>query len=646
MSVALLMASMPVVGSAQSTGEFTDVGPGHVFVSDIAWLADEGITRGCNPPANDRFCPDDPVTRGQMAAFLVRALGLPAGTGTFTDTTGHVFEGDIARLAAADITRGCNPPQNDQFCPDDLVTRGQMAAFLYRALSQTDEDPPTTPPPTPPTTSDPVPPPPPTPPPLNVDTQLPEVHVFHDYNASLEITGGTPPYQIEATNVPPGLRVVGSNVLRDSTAPLESDGVHELSVTVEDADGNTLETTVEVEVIGVQQIAAGYDHACAITTDTAVYCWGRNTSGQLGDGTFTDRDRPVQVVHPDQEDSFLTGAVDIDAKTAHTCVVTEDGAAYCWGFNGGGRLGLGHEILESYNVPGRVVAPVGDDGYLTGVVQIRTGEIHTCALTEDTLVYCWGDNLRGQLGRSGHTGGTPASVVDPTNTDESLTGVVDIGLGSFHTCAITADTTGLCWGWNNVGQLGNGETTGMFANPVPRVVVDPEDPQEPLTGLAHVDGGGVHTCAGTADGASMCWGQNAHGQLGNGDEPNNSSVPVNVVDPDDPTQPLAGTVATSTGVIHSCALTEDGTALCWGNNEEGQLGDGSTDTTGVPVVVADPTEPSSAFSGLSQLADYGWNTCAVTSGGIPYCWGDNQYGQIGDGTTTDRSLPEWVRFGS
>src|SRR5690606_41806113 len=70
MSVALLMASMPVVGSAQSTGDFTDVGPGHVFVSDIAWLADEGITRGCNPPANDRFCPDDPVTRGQMAAFL------------------------------------------------------------------------------------------------------------------------------------------------------------------------------------------------------------------------------------------------------------------------------------------------------------------------------------------------------------------------------------------------------------------------------------------------------------------------------------------------------------------------------------------------------------------------------------------------
>src|SRR5690606_31195321 len=133
-SAVLVLTLLPVAGSAQTAGEFTDVGPGHVFVSDIAWLADEGITRGCNPPANDRFCPDDPVTRGQMAAFLARALALPAGTGSSADAPGHVFERDIARLAAADITRGCNPPANDRFCPDDPVTRGQMAAFLVRAL--------------------------------------------------------------------------------------------------------------------------------------------------------------------------------------------------------------------------------------------------------------------------------------------------------------------------------------------------------------------------------------------------------------------------------------------------------------------------------------------------------------------------------
>ena len=109
---------------------------GHVFAADIDWLASSGITKGCNPPANNRFCPDDFVTRGQMAAFLVRALGYTdTGSGNlFVDDDGHVFEADIARLATAGVTRGCNPPANNRFCPDDFVTRGQMAAFLRRAL--------------------------------------------------------------------------------------------------------------------------------------------------------------------------------------------------------------------------------------------------------------------------------------------------------------------------------------------------------------------------------------------------------------------------------------------------------------------------------------------------------------------------------
>ncbi len=118
---------------APTSGTFVD-DDDSIFESDIERLADSGITRGCNPPMNDRFCPNDPVTRGQMAAFLVRALDLPAGTpGTFTDDTG-IFETNIEALAAAGITRGCNPPTNDRYCPNDPVTRGQMAAFLNRAL--------------------------------------------------------------------------------------------------------------------------------------------------------------------------------------------------------------------------------------------------------------------------------------------------------------------------------------------------------------------------------------------------------------------------------------------------------------------------------------------------------------------------------
>lgn len=114
---------------------FTD-DDGSVFAADIEALAAAGITKGCNPPANDRFCPDDVVTRGQMAAFLVRSFGYSddGGGDLFSDDDGSVFQADIDRLGTAGVTRGCNPPTNDRFCPDDFVTREQMAAFLARAL--------------------------------------------------------------------------------------------------------------------------------------------------------------------------------------------------------------------------------------------------------------------------------------------------------------------------------------------------------------------------------------------------------------------------------------------------------------------------------------------------------------------------------
>ncbi len=123
----VLTAGGPVV--------FTDIS-GSVFTSDIEWLGGVGVTRGCNPPDNDMFCPNAPVTRGQMAAFLVRALGYTAvpDRTRFVDDDGSVFEADIERLAEAGVTLGCNPPDNDMFCPNAPVTRGQMAAFLHRAL--------------------------------------------------------------------------------------------------------------------------------------------------------------------------------------------------------------------------------------------------------------------------------------------------------------------------------------------------------------------------------------------------------------------------------------------------------------------------------------------------------------------------------
>jgi len=132
--VALAVVISPTAEGISLSGFFTD-DDGDTFEADIEAIADVGITRGCNPPANTLFCPDDDVTRGEMAAFLRRALGLPeVSTDHFTDDGNSIFENDINAIAAVGITRGCNPPANTRFCPDDDVDRGQMAAFLRRAL--------------------------------------------------------------------------------------------------------------------------------------------------------------------------------------------------------------------------------------------------------------------------------------------------------------------------------------------------------------------------------------------------------------------------------------------------------------------------------------------------------------------------------
>jgi len=123
-------------GLPTSEAGFVDT-VGSVFEADIDKLAFAGITQGCNPPVNDQYCPDNSVNRGQMAAFLVRAFDLDGTHPGFNDTAGNIFEVDIGKLAAADVTKGCNPPVNDEYCPNVSVTRGQMAAFLVRALELT-----------------------------------------------------------------------------------------------------------------------------------------------------------------------------------------------------------------------------------------------------------------------------------------------------------------------------------------------------------------------------------------------------------------------------------------------------------------------------------------------------------------------------
>jgi alpha-tubulin suppressor-like RCC1 family protein len=227
---------------------------------------------------------------------------------------------------------------------------------------------------------------------------------------------------------------------------------------------------------------------------------------------------------------------------------------------------------------------------------------------------CWGDNQYGQLGYGSGTRNrlTPVDVVGLT------TGVAAISARGLHTCAVTTAGGLKCWGYNGYGELGDDGTTMNRATPVDVVGL--------TTGVAAISAGTNHTCALTTAGGFKCWGNNDHGQLGDGTTRDiASTTPVDVVG-------LAtGVARIDAGRQHTCALTTAGGAKCWGNNESGELGDGTWTQRLTPVDVVGLT------TGVAAIAAGGDHTCALTTAGAVKCWGSNLYAQLGDGTWTQRT---------
>ena len=362
--------------------------------------------------------------------------------------------------------------------------------------------------------------------------------------------------------------------------------------------------TVAAGMSSALSIAVGGSHTCVIAIAGAVKCWGANDYGQLGDGTLTTRSTSANV------SGLMSGVSTIVSAYSHTCALTTAGGVKCWGYNVNGQLGDSTQTNQS--------SPVDVSGLTSGVQAITVGDLHSCALTTGGGVKCWGYNGFGQLGDNSNTSqSTPVDVTGLTS------GVVAISGGGAHTCALTSGGGVKCWGFGTLGEIGDGAWTQRNA---------PVDVSGLTSGVASIAVGALHSCALTTGGGVKCWGYNEFGQVGN-NAFGNQGVPVDVWGL------TSGVSAISNGGVHTCALTTTGAMKCWGQNDFGQLGDGTTSIRPAPTAV------SGLDSGVAAIdVGNGSHSCALlTTGGVK-CWGRNTYGQLGDGTTVNRSLPVVVTF--
>ncbi|MCX7556998.1 proprotein convertase P-domain-containing protein [Xanthomonadaceae bacterium JHOS43] len=302
---------------------------------------------------------------------------------------------------------------------------------------------------------------------------------------------------------------------------------------------------------------------------------------------------------------FSSGVREISVGSSHTCALTNEGGVYCWGGGANGELGDGGRENRSM--------PVAVSGLSGGVQDIAAGSGHTCALLANGTVQCWGYNVAGQLGdNSTTTRLTPWPV-------QGLAGVQAISAGRHHTCALTTAGAVRCWGSNGAGQLGDGTQTNRRA---PQPVVNLS------SGVRAISAGMDHTCAVTTAGAVHCWGYNGYGQLGI-----NATFPFYLTP--QPVHGLTDVREVSAGGVHSCAVRYFGELFCWGGNDKGQLGDGTSTNRLVPVAIQ-------GMGRVQEVSTGGAHTCVVRSDSWVLCFGGNQYGQLGDGTTQDNWIGTWL----
>ncbi|MEP6835041.1 MAG: hypothetical protein ABJB74_16765 [Gemmatimonas sp.] len=363
----------------------------------------------------------------------------------------------------------------------------------------------------------------------------------------------------------------------------------------------TAKQTVTVSVLSNQpiQIAAGLSHTCALTDAGFAYCWGLNSTGQLGTGNVTSQSVPTPT-----NGSVPFTAIAPGAK--HTCALAITTVVYCWGYGVQGQLGNGTTTDRTTPTP-----VTGTQSFSA----VTAGGSHSCALTTQGAAYCWGSGANGKLGNG--------AIVDRTVPElVTMSGIALIGIsaGGSHTCG-TAVTGIYCWGSGTFGQLGDG------AN------VDRTLPTRVPSGQSFLEvvAGTNHTCARASDGPAYCWGAGSHGQLGNSSTADRS-IPALV-------EGGLQFFQITAGDSHTCGLVNTGAAFCWGAGEQGQLGNGSTSNKSSPSLVSGDLK----FSRIAAGANHTCGIATIEGRPATYCWGASSDGQTGVGTQNS-STPQRVAF--
>ena len=457
-----------------------------------------------------------------------------------------------------------------------------------------------------------------------------------------------------ATGLPPGLSIDATTGLISGTPATV--GSYTPSVFVQDSTGpsaqqqfgwNTVSGGTQIHATA---IAAGWQHACALLSTGAVDCWGDDGDGELGIGTTSGPStcsngsepcspQPVQV-------TGITNATQVTAGSGFSCALLSTGRVDCWGDNGWGQLGNG--TTGGPDCDGQCIAtPVPVNG-ITNAIEIASanGASHVCALLSGGHIECWGHNDYGQLGNGTRTDSDVPVAVSGIST------ATHVAAGSMDSCAVLSGGAADCWGDDQFGELGNGTTVTQTGdapcNPgnidgcstVPLAA-------DNLTNASQLSAGDQFECAVLSTGAVDCWGANYNGTLGDGTSsgPDScgsggdpcSTTPVQVAGITDATQVGAGG-----GSV--CAALSSGEVECWGADNVGQLGTGST--TGPDSCSTQPCSTTplqvSTITDASAIATGDAFSCAMLSTGLVDCWGDDQFGALGDDGTANSDLPVQV----